>query len=113
MPPACSLQKTTSIVGIPVAVVYLAVLPGVVAYVAWNYALSKAPASVVVNALCLLPPLAVVIAFLWLGERPTWLELLGGCVTVAGVALVGLKGAPVDEAVEPRRARGVPERSAI
>ncbi len=87
------------------AVVYLAVFPGVVAYLAWTYSLARAPASLVVNALCLIPPLAVVIAFVWLGERPTRLELLGGLVTVAGVALVGLKGMPVT--------RGDSERSAI
>ena len=86
------------------SVVYLAVFPGVVAYLAWTYALARAPASIVVNALCLVPPLAVVIAFFWLGERPTWLELCGGLVTVAGVALVGWKGMAV--------ARGEPARSA-
>ena len=86
------------------SVVYLAVFPGVVAYLAWTYALARAPASIVVNALCLVPPLAVVIAFFWLGERPTWLELCGGLVTVAGVALVGWKGMAV--------ARGGSERPA-
>ena len=76
------------------SVVYLAVVPGVVAYLAWTHALARAPAAIVVNALCLVPPLAVIIAFFWLGERPTGGELLGGLVTVAGVALVGLKGTP-------------------
>ena len=82
--------------------VFLAVGPGVVAYLTWTYALARAPATLAVNALCLIPPLAVVIAYLWLGERPTWVELLGGLVTVAGVALVGLRGAP---ARRPRRGR--------
>lgn len=76
------------------AVVFLALVPGVLAYLAWTYVLARAPAALAVNALCLITPLAVVIAYLWLGERPTSLELLGGVVTVAGVALVGLRGAP-------------------
>ncbi len=76
------------------AVVFLAIVPGVVSYLSWIYALSRAPAARVVQALCLIPPVAVAIAFLWLGERPTAFELFGGLVTVTGVALVGLRGAP-------------------
>ncbi len=76
------------------SVVYLAVIPGVVAYLAWTHAIAHAPASLVVNALCLVPPTAVMIAYFWLGERPSWLTLLGGAVTITGVAMVGLRGKP-------------------
>ena len=83
------------------AVVFLAIVPGVVSYLSWIYALSRAPAASVVQALCLIPPVAVLIAFLWLGERPTAFELVGGLVTVTGVAIVGLKGAPPRAAPAP------------
>jgi len=96
--------------GATAAVVFLAIVPGVLAYLTWTYVLARAPATLAVNALCLIPPLAVVTAYLWLGERPTGLELLGGLITVAGVALVGLRGAPARRrpagALARRRARG-------
>jgi drug/metabolite transporter (DMT)-like permease len=82
---AATWQSTAS-------VVYLAVFPAAIAYVAWSFALSRAPASLVVNSLYLIPPLAVVISFVWLGERPSPLSLLGGAVTLGGVALIGLRG---------------------
>ena len=74
------------------SVVYLAVFPTAIAYVTWSYALSCAPASFIVNVLYLIPPLAVVIAYVWLGERPSPLSLLGGAVTLAGIALIGFRG---------------------
>ncbi len=90
---------------------FLAIVPGVLAYLTWTYVLARAPATLAVNALCLVPLLAVVIAYLWVGERPSGLELLGGLVTVAGVGLVGLRGAPARRrrpagALARRRARG-------
>jgi drug/metabolite transporter (DMT)-like permease len=74
------------------AVIYLGVGPGAVAYSAWIVALNEAPASLVGNALFLVPPVAIVVAYLWLGEIPSGLSLAGGGVTLAGVALVRWKG---------------------
>lgn len=75
-----------------VAVAYLGILPGAIAYATWTYALSRAPASLAGNTLFLIPPLAIVIAFGWLRELPSLLSLVGGLVTLAGVAMVQLKG---------------------
>lgn len=74
------------------AVIYLGIFPGALAYATWTYALSKAPASLAGNALFLNPPLAVAIALLWLGEVPAPLSLVGGLITLAGVAVVQLRG---------------------
>jgi drug/metabolite transporter (DMT)-like permease len=38
------------------------------------------------------PLLSVVLAILVLGERPTWLELLGAAVVIAGVMVIGFAG---------------------
>jgi drug/metabolite transporter (DMT)-like permease len=74
------------------AVLYLGVGPGAVAYSAWVVALESAPASIVGNALFLVSPLAIVMAFVWLGEVPSALSLVGGAVTLTGVGLVRWKG---------------------
>ncbi len=74
------------------SVIYLGVLPGGLSYLTWNYALSRAPASQVTSFLYVSPVLATLIAYLWLGEVPGLLALVGGGIALVGVIIVNTLG---------------------
>jgi drug/metabolite transporter (DMT)-like permease len=74
------------------AVIYLGVFPAALGYVTWTYVLSRFPASNAVSFLYLNPALAILVAWIWLGEIPTTLSLMGGVLAILGVVLVNTKG---------------------
>ena len=71
-----------------VAVFFLGLATSALAFVTWGYACAELDVSQATAALYLVPPVAVVVAFVWLGEQPRLSELLGGAIAVAGVYLV-------------------------
>ncbi len=73
------------------ALLWLGIAPTFIGYLAWNAALHRASASQVSSFIYFSPPIAVLIGWLWLGERPGLLTLVGGVVTVAGVALANVR----------------------
>jgi drug/metabolite transporter (DMT)-like permease len=74
------------------AVVYLGIFPAAAAYVLWNYALARMPLSLLASFLYLSPVLASLIAWVWLGEVPAMLTVLGGAIAIVGVILVQTMG---------------------
>lgn len=74
------------------AVIYMGIFPGAVAYALWSYALARMPASSLSTFLYFQPVSAVVIAWLWLAEVPAPLALVGGAISLAGVAAVNTRG---------------------
>lgn len=76
------------------ALLWLGIAPTFIGYIAWNAALHRASASQVSSFIYFSPPIAVLIGWVWLGERPTLLTLVGGVITVGGVVLANARRRP-------------------
>lgn len=73
------------------AVLYMGIFPGAIGYVCWAFVLSRLPASRAGTFLYLVPAVALIIAWFWLGEQPALIALLGGLLIVSGVVVVNVQ----------------------
>ena len=69
------------------ALLWLALAPTFLGYLTWNLAIHRSSATQVSSFIYCSSPLAVLIGWLWLGERPGVLTLAGGAVVIGGVIL--------------------------
>ena len=68
-------------------VVYLGIFPTALAFTTWAYALRRTSAGRMGSTTYLVPPLAILMGWAFLGETPPALALAGGVLCVAGAAL--------------------------
>ncbi|MFJ8353802.1 DMT family transporter [Bacillus paramycoides] len=72
------------------SVIYLGVFPTVLPYIALAFITSHAGASEATSSLYLTPVTACFIAWVWLGELPTFVSIIGGIITILGVVIAHL-----------------------
>jgi len=78
--------------GRSVALLWLGLAPTFVGYLTWNMAIHRASATKVASFIYCSTPIALVIGWLWLGERPGWMTLAGAAVVVGGVIFANTRG---------------------
>ena len=88
-----------------IGAVYLGLLPSALGFVLWGYVTAHLPIAASTSLLYLVPPVAVLIAWLWLGEVPVAAELAGGLVVIAGVVIIS-QGGKIAARRRVRRRRG-------
>jgi drug/metabolite transporter (DMT)-like permease len=93
--------------------IYLGAAPTAIGFLTWAYALSRTTAGRMGSTTYLVPPLALLLGWVFLGEVPPLLVLPGGGLCLAGVAMArtagGAREAP--ECSEPPRRRASCQRA--
>jgi len=72
--------------------IYLGVAPTAIGFVTWAYALARTTAGKMGSTTYLVPPLALLFGWAFLGEVPPLLVIPGGVLCLAGVALARTGG---------------------
>jgi drug/metabolite transporter (DMT)-like permease len=76
--------------------VYLAVAPMAIGFLTWGYALARTTAGRMGSMTYLVPPIAILLGWLLLGETPPALAVAGGALCLAGVFVAQRRPATAD-----------------
>jgi len=83
------------------AAVYLGVVPSAVGYVTYAFVLKHLPAAKAGSILYAIPPLAVVMSWILLGDRPGMATVVSGAIVLLGVALANAPKSKTPKASKP------------
>ena len=70
---------------------FLGIAPSATGFVLWGYAMARMDVGRVTTTLYLVPAVAIIISFVWLGQRPGVIELVGGGIALSGVLLASTR----------------------
>ncbi len=87
-------------------ILYMAVLVAIVSYAMWYHLLRNYQVNQVVPFSLLGPVFGVAAGIVLLGEAATWQKLVGGAITISGVALISLYRPPPKPVSDETRAEG-------
>lgn len=85
--PQSAHELSHASVGTLLGVLYLGIGPTATAFLLWAFVLSKMDAGPLGATTYAVPPLVVVISWIWLGQVPPALAIPGGLLCLAGVAI--------------------------
>jgi len=105
--PGLADQVLRAPVEVQVAVIGLGVFPSALAYLAWAFVLSQVDLSRAAMTLYLVPPTAMAIASVALGERPALMVVVGAMVVLVSVLALNLERRMVG-LLTPSRAGSLP-----
>lgn len=88
--PALVAELTAAPLSAVLGVVYLGVFPTAIAFSLWAYALRYTTAGRMGASTYIVPGVAVLMSWLFLGEVPAVLALVGGAISLVGVAITRL-----------------------
>ena len=80
------------------ALLWLGLAPTFVGYLTWNMAIQRASVSKVTSFIYFSTPIALLISWLWLGEKPGPLTLIGAAIVIVGVVLTNTRALKKAEA---------------
>ncbi|WP_432142939.1 DMT family transporter [Streptomyces sp. bgisy084] len=99
-------QVSRAPVSATLQMVYLGVFPTALAFTTWAYAVSRTTVGKMGATTYAVPVLVVFLSWLFLGEIPGWLTMLGGLLCLSGVAVSRMRGKGKAQATVPEEAPG-------
>ncbi|MGF6109955.1 DMT family transporter [Pseudomonas frederiksbergensis] len=93
--PGLADQVAKAPVDVQMAVIGLGIFPSALAYLAWAFVLAHVDLSRAAMTLYLVPPTAMAIASVALGERPAMMVIVGAVVVLISVLALNLERRPV------------------